>query len=209
MSGVWASEFIGRAGTDGINSRPWLMNAGMYPVASCEAVLYANFNAGNDSSHSRWSLSTYCVIIVLIVRFVRSTGLQCGARTVAVRCSMLNARNRTVNSTDLNCVPLSVIIMSGRPRCKIIQLVISVVTAFACLSDASSAHFENWSCTRSHVWPRRDRGRRPTRSIVTCFHGRLIFVACMFSAGFFCSGLCARQLGHHRTYPAILRNIPG
>lgn len=135
----------------GTGSRPKFRYAGVYPVASCVAVLNANCNAFSFSSHVLCSFPTYWLIMVLTVQLVLSAGLQCGTYAGVVMCFMLHSFNLYLSCLDLSCVSLSESIESGFPYRRIICDVTASVTnsAVALRNGISSAHFVKRSCMTS------------------------------------------------------------
>jgi len=136
------------------------------------------------------------------VRFVLSTGLHCGMCTGANSWRMLNASRRRFSCCDFSCVPLSDRMTSGHPWRKITASVTAVVTAGAVARRKGriSTHLvkRSWRFS-SQVWPFFERGKGPTRSRVTCSHGRFTEVACSVPAGRICATLCRWQSSHPRT----------
>jgi len=86
------------------------------------------------------------VIIVLIVRYVRSIRLHCDAHADVYMCLIFYDCSNFVSCSDLNCVPLSEIIASEHSWQRITFSVMAYVMAatVAWRSGCSSTHFENW-----------------------------------------------------------------
>src|SRR3978361_1893762 len=137
------------------------------------------------TSHSRWSLLICAASAVPMTLFTLSVGFT-WAWYLALyhRCRTLYSPSRFLNSLEVNCDPLSHMIICGTPnnRNTWFSRNLTTLLAVAFASGCTSTNLVNQSHTTNNwVLPFRDRGSGPIRSSEMSWNGKLTFLAAPIS----------------------------